>query len=56
MNNFDNTLEEQKNALLAMYSADELQIYQSILEESCYLNDDHNTIIELKTEVGTDGK
>ena len=56
MNNSDNTLEEQKNALLAMYSVDELQIYHSILEESCYLRDDLNTIIEIKTEVGTDGK
>lgn len=49
-------LEEQKNALLALFSAEEIQIYHSILEESCYLDNYQNTIIGIKTEVGTDGK
>ena len=51
-----NSLEEQKNDLLAMYSADELNMFRSILEESCYLESSLNTIVEIKTEVGTDGK
>lgn len=52
----ENSLEEQKNALLALYSADELQLFHNILEGSSFLENNLNTIIEIKTEVGTDGK
>ena len=54
--NPDRNLEKEKQELLSKYSDDDLQMYQSILEESRYLASEPITIIEIRSEVGTDGK
>ena len=52
----DRDIERKKQELLSQYSEDELQMYHSILEESYILVSRPITIIEIKSEVGTDGK
>ena len=54
--NPDRNLEEEKQELLSKYSDDELKMYHSILEESRYLVSKPITIIEIRSEVGTDGE
>ena len=52
----DRNLENEKQELLSKYNDDELKMYKSILEESRYLVNEPITIIEIRSEVGTDGE
>ena len=54
--NPDRNLEKEKQELLSKYSDDELQMYHSILEESRYLVSESITVVEIRSEVGTDGE
>ena len=51
----DRNLEEEKQELLSKYNEDELQLFQRIIAESCFLVS-RPIIVESRSEVGTDGK
>ena len=49
-------LEEEKKELLSQYCDDELQMYRNILENGRCLASEPITVVEIRSEVGTDGK
>ena len=54
--NPNKSLEEEKQELLSKYSDEELKMYHSIIEESNSLLSEPINIVEIRSEVGTDGK